>query len=83
MLDDILSKSKERVRVVHEVAAKHSINVWTPLITLLNREDPVIVHMASRLIGKFASLSKVYFCQSFISVDHDDTEWQNISHVIS
>jgi len=59
MLDDIVSKSKERVRVVHEVAAKHSINVWTPLITLLNREDPVIVHMASRLIGKFASLSKV------------------------
>lgn len=59
MLDDILSKSKERVKLVHDVAAKHKLNVWTPLITLLNREDGVVMHMASRLIAKLASFSKV------------------------
>merc|ERR1719447_1499417 len=59
MMDDLLSKSKDRVKLVHDVAVKHSINVWAPLIALLNREDKVITHMASRLIAKLATRSKV------------------------
>ena len=59
MLDDILSKCKERVKMVHEVAATHNLNIWPPLIALLNRDDRVVMHMASRLIAKLASLSKV------------------------
>lgn len=59
MLDDLLSKTKDRVKMVHDVGAKYSINVWSPFITLLNREDGVVMHMASRLIAKLATLSKV------------------------
>jgi len=59
MFDDILSKSKDRVRLVHESAGKYNMNVWSGLLTLLNREDGVVMHMASRLVAKLATHSKV------------------------
>jgi len=59
MLDDILNKNKNRVKLVHDVATKHNLNIWPPLISLLNRDDRVVMHMASRLLAKLATLSRV------------------------
>lgn len=59
ILDDILSGSKDRIKMVHDVAAKHNLNIWPPLIALLNRDDRVVMHMASRLLAKLATQSKV------------------------
>lgn len=61
MLDDILTKSKDRVKQVHDVALKNDLNIWPILVTLLNRDDAIVMHMASRLITKLATLSR-YRC---------------------
>ncbi|XP_057308617.1 V-type proton ATPase subunit H-like [Hydractinia symbiolongicarpus] len=61
MLDDILAKSKDRVKQVHDVALKNDLNIWPILVTLLNRDDSIVMHMASRLITKLATLSR-YRC---------------------
>jgi len=59
MIDDILNKSKLNVKKVHDTAANHKYNVWPPLISLLNRDDPIIMHMASRLIAKLSTFSRL------------------------
>jgi len=62
MLDDLISKSKERVKLIHEIAEKHEdINIWPPFSLLLNRDDPVVMYMASRLLAKLATYSS-YRC---------------------
>jgi len=59
MLDDLLIGDKERVKTVHETSVKHKFNVWPPLRNLLNRDDPIIMHVASRLLAKLSTFSKV------------------------
>lgn len=58
MLDDLLVLDKDRVKIVHETASKHQLNIWPPFISLLNRDDPVIMHLASRLLAKLSTFSK-------------------------
>jgi len=58
MLDDLLLANKDRVKVIHQTAAKHNFNVWPPLKNLLNRDDQIIMHVASRLLAKLSTFSK-------------------------
>ena len=58
MLDDLLVVDKSRVKMVHVTAAKQDFNVWPLLRNLLNRDDPIIMHVASRLLAKLATFSK-------------------------
>ena len=58
MLDDLLVIDKIRVKMIHATAAKQDFNVWPPLRNLLNRDDPIIMHVASRLLAKLATFSK-------------------------
>ncbi|XP_047145815.1 V-type proton ATPase subunit H isoform X1 [Hydra vulgaris] len=64
MIDDILSNSKGNAKIFYEAAKKNSIIVWSSLINLLMRDDQIIMHMASRLIAKFARLSRHYITDS-------------------
>jgi len=59
MLDDLLIFDKDRVKIIHETTNKHQLNVWPPLRNLLNRDDAIIVHVASRILAKLATFSKV------------------------
>jgi len=59
MMDDILNSDKRRVKVFHDVAKKNNFNLWPTFISLLNRDDPVIMNMASRLLAKLACWSRV------------------------
>ena len=62
MLDDLITKDKSRVTQIHEIANKRSdVNIWPPFSSLLNRDDPIVMHMASRLLSKLATFSK-YRC---------------------
>uniref|UniRef100_A0A7M5WIS4 V-type proton ATPase subunit H n=1 Tax=Clytia hemisphaerica TaxID=252671 RepID=A0A7M5WIS4_9CNID len=58
MLDDLLLVDKDRVKIIHQTAAKHNFNVWPPLKNLLNRDDQIIMHVASRLLAKLSTFSK-------------------------
>ena len=58
MLDDLLVFDKSRVSIIHSTAEKHEFNVWPPLKNLLNRDDPIIMHVASRLLAKLSTFSK-------------------------
>ena len=58
MLDDLLVFDKNRVQVIHNTGVKYDFNVWPPLRNLLNREDVIIMHVASRLLAKLATFSK-------------------------
>lgn len=58
MLDDLLVLDKSRVKMIHTTAEKHGFNVWPPLRNLLNRDDPIIMHVASRLLAKLSTFSK-------------------------
>ena len=59
MLDDLLVADKDRVKTIHETSAKHKFNVWPPLRNLLNRDDPIIMHVASRILAKLSTFSKI------------------------
>lgn len=54
MIDDLLSEDRSRVEIFLDYAAKRKETVWGPFISLLNRSDGFIVHMASRIIAKLA-----------------------------
>eukprot|EP00794_Sanderia_malayensis_P011881 gene11881-13114_t len=62
LTDDILTEDRSRVKLFHETAKKHDFPLWNPLFNLLNREDPIIIQMTSRLIAKLACWSK-FKCQ--------------------
>ena len=59
LLDDVINQVKERVRTIHETVTKHKFNIWPPFMSLLNRDDPIIMHMGSRLIAKLATYSRM------------------------
>lgn len=59
LLDDVINQDKERVRTIHDTVNKQKFNIWPPFMSLLNRDDLIIMHMGSRLIAKLATYSRV------------------------
>jgi V-ATPase subunit H len=47
-------EDRTRVEIFLDYAAKRKETVWGPFLSLLNRSDGFIVHMASRIIAKLA-----------------------------
>jgi len=60
LLDDLINADRSRVKAIHEVACRKSLNIWSIFSTsLLNRDDKIVMHLASRLLTKLASWDRV------------------------
>ncbi|XP_055371610.1 V-type proton ATPase subunit H isoform X2 [Condylostylus longicornis] len=64
MIDDILQEDRTRVNIFHDYSAKRKQEVWGAFLNLLNRQDPFIVNMSSRIIAKLACWGKVMMPKS-------------------
>ncbi|XP_065062983.1 V-type proton ATPase subunit H-like [Rhopilema esculentum] len=58
MTDDTITDDRSTVKEFHAAAKRDNVNLWKPLFSLLNRDNPVILQMASRIFAKLACWSK-------------------------
>ncbi|KAH0564450.1 V-type proton ATPase subunit H isoform X3 [Cotesia glomerata] len=57
MIDDMLQEDRTRVEIFREHASRKRESVWSPFLSLLNRQDRFIMNMTSRIIAKLACWS--------------------------
>lgn len=57
MIDDMLQEDRTRVQVFLNYGNKRKENVWSPFLSLLNRQDGFIVNMSSSILSKMACSS--------------------------